>query len=208
MATVRFSNALVNDILVNARRQMLPAVNRALGQKPDNSWGQRIYDTLFGPLKPILAQVPDGWLTPVSEMRVVSVAGRRCDHAFTFATPQPYPLVFPTTPLASHVRYTRGVTLEDHPAWAEFAAEVAAYAERVTAAEQRSAEYVSMVTQILTTYTTLAPALKAWPGLWDLLPEAVRDKHREVRDREKKAKTLDVDLNKLTALSTAVKLGL
>jgi hypothetical protein len=53
----------------------------------------------------------------------------------------------------------------------------------------------------------LAPALKAWPALWELIPDDVKEKHREVKERSKGGIDLDVDLNKLTAVSTAAKFG-
>jgi hypothetical protein len=41
-----------------------------------------------------------------------------------------------------------------------------------------------------------------------LVPEDVKDKHREIKEREKKEVVLDVDVGRLTALSTAAKFGL
>jgi hypothetical protein len=65
-----------------------------------------------------------------------------------------------------------------------------------------------MVKKVIEAYTTLAPALKAWPPLWELIPENYKNKHRQVVEREKKEVKLDVDINKLTALSTAAKFGI
>jgi hypothetical protein len=41
-----------------------------------------------------------------------------------------------------------------------------------------------------------------------LIPEDVKDKHREIKVREKTEVVLDVDINKLTAMSTAAKFGI
>jgi hypothetical protein len=65
-----------------------------------------------------------------------------------------------------------------------------------------------MVYKICNTYSTLAPALKAWPPLWELIPENVKDTHRKIVERTKNDVVLDVDIGKLTALSTAAKFGL
>jgi hypothetical protein len=65
-----------------------------------------------------------------------------------------------------------------------------------------------MVKEVCNTYSTLAPALKAWPPLWDLIPEDVKDKHREIKERIKNEAVLSVDIGKLTALSTAAKFGI
>jgi hypothetical protein len=128
---------------------------------------------------------------------------------FTFATPQPWPYSLPETKLAKRDgMYSDGIVLKDDLVWAEFLTEVTAYHERVKVATQRQHEFVDMVKKVIEAYTTLAPALKAWPPLWELIPENYKNKHRQVVEREKKEVKLDVDINKLTALSTAAKFGI
>jgi hypothetical protein len=41
-----------------------------------------------------------------------------------------------------------------------------------------------------------------------LIPEDVKDKHREIKERIKNEAVLSVDIGKLTALSTAAKFGI
>jgi hypothetical protein len=65
-----------------------------------------------------------------------------------------------------------------------------------------------MVKKVTEAYSTLAPALKAWPPLWDLIPEDVKNTHRKIVERTKNDVVLDVDIGKLTALSTAAKFGI
>ncbi len=209
MATVRFSKELIDRIGKNARDKMAPAVTKAEETKPDNSWGQRIYDTLFLEVKPIISQVPAGWLKTVDRMDIEKVGGVRCDMRFTFNPPVPWPNTFPASDIATKDRgWSDGIILKDQLVWDEFRAEVVAYNQRVAAAQQRQAEFVQMVYKVCNAYSTLAPALKAWPALWELIPEDVKDKHREIKERHKKEVVLDVDLGKLTALSTAAKFGL
>lgn len=209
MATVRFSGELVAQIEKNARAKMQPAVGRAEQSRPDNSWGQTIYNTLFQDVAPLLAQMPTHWLQTTSDFTVEKVGDLECDLSFKFATPQPWPREFVTSELATKTRsyYANHIGLTNHPAWVDFRAEVAAYRDRVKAAYDRRTEFVSMVKTVCGAYATLAPALKAWPPLWDLIPENVKDKHRQVVEREKKEVKLEVDLNKLTAMSTAAKFG-
>jgi len=209
MATVRFSNELVNEIERNARAKMNPAIARAKEQTLDNAWGQRIYDILFLEAKPLIAQVPAEWLKTVDKITISRVANSPCDMTFTFATPQPWPHKFLDTKLAKRDgSWSDDITLRDDPVWAEFLAEVTTYRERTNVASQRQREFVDMVKKVCGAYTTLAPALKAWPPLWELIPENYKDKHRQVVEREKKEVKLDVDINKLTALSTAAKFGI
>lgn len=206
MATVRFSKDLIDRIVKQATAKMEPHVQRARETKPDASWGQRIYDILFLEAKPFIAQAPAGWLEHVKQIVIAEVAGRPCGMTFEFATPQPWPHEFIESELARRWPYTGGISLKDHPVWGEFFAEVTAYHQRVQEAEKRRDEFVDAVKKICNTYSTLAPALKAWPPLWELVPEDAKDKHREIK--EKKEVVLEVDLGKLTALSTAAKFGL
>ena len=59
----------------------------------------------------------------------------------------------------------------------------------------------------MTTYSTLAPALKAWPALWDLLDEDTKERHKKIVERKKKdTDDIGVDLNSMTAAVTFSKL--
>ena len=209
MATVRFSKELIDRIEKAAHAKMQPAVDRAKEQKPDNSWGQRIYDILFADVQPLIAQLPAGWVRTVGQIEIGEVGSQHCGMTFTLASPQPWPWGFPPSPLArKRSTYGDGITLIDNLVWGEFFAEVTAYHQRVETATARRNEFKDMVKEVCNTYSTLAPALKAWPPLWELIPEDVKDKHREIKVREKTEVVLDVDINKLTAMSTAAKFGL
>lgn len=210
MATVRFSKELIDNILCNARNKMEPAVTKARETKPDDSWGQIIYDILFLEVKPLIRQVPAEWFRTTSTLNIVRVGGERCGLEFRLAVPQPWPNCLVESDLVvSASAYGEGINLKHHLVWGEFHAEVVAYKERIKVATQRRDEFVEAVKEICTTYSTLAPAIKVWPPLWELVPDVVKDKHREVKEREKKKEEvkLEVDLGKLTALSTAAKLG-
>jgi hypothetical protein len=70
-------------------------------------------------------------------------------------------------------------------------------------------EYLVSVRKVLDSFSTLAPALKAWPALWELLPEETKDKHKQVREKPaaRGASAVDVDLDRLTAITAAHRLG-
>ena len=208
MATVRFSTELSNTILSSARNKMQPAIDRAEQSKPDNAWGQTIYDTLFNEVKPHIARLPAGWLKTVDKIGIERVGDHPCNLTFTFANPQPWPYAFIESRLAKQSRssYNDGMILRGE-CWDAFQAEVVAFNQRKADAQKRRAEFVDMVKKIITAYSTLAPALKAWPPLWDLIPENVKNKHREVKERTKNEVVLDIDIDKLTAMSTAAKFG-
>lgn len=70
-------------------------------------------------------------------------------------------------------------------------------------------EYLTSIRKVLDSFATLAPALKAWPALWELLPEETKNKHKQVREKPaaRGASAVDVDLDRLTAITAAHRLG-
>lgn len=96
--------------------------------------------------------------------------------------------------------------------WEAIKAEWLAWLERKNTAVAKRQEFLEMVSTIMEVHATLAPALKTWPPLWDLLPEDARSKHREIKDRkstkDRKEELLqEVDLSKMTAAVTLNKLS-
>ena len=84
--------------------------------------------------------------------------------------------------------------------------EVREWQDRIKAVQLKRDEFVEQVQKIITAHATLAPALKMWPPLWDLIPDNYKDKHREIKEREKKDVVVNVDLSTLTATVVANKL--
>ena len=100
------------------------------------------------------------------------------------------------------------VALKDDLIWGELHAEVTAWRTKCHTIKEQAREFVEGVSKILTSYSTLAPALKAWPPLWELVPEYAKNKHKEITERRKPEKVApNVDVNRLTAVLTASKLG-
>jgi len=102
-----------------------------------------------------------------------------------------------------------GTTSDTQDQWIELAEELRLWRARISDARQRRTEFVNGVKMVLNNHSTLAPALREWAPLWDLLPEHYRDRHKEVKERvvsEKTAVSSDV-LGKLTGAITAAKLG-
>jgi hypothetical protein len=215
MATVRLSAELVSKITHAAKVKMTPAITRAEELRPDHAWGDKIYDKMFGELLPEINALPKEWFRHVIAIRVRGVTGvdPEFDMDFKLSQEMPWPQELVSTDIhGPYIGYgydvDRGVvSLKNHEVWSEFIGEIKAYDERCSTAINRSKEFVAMVKHVLNAYSTLAPALKAWPPLWELIPEDVKARHREVVQRPKKEIKLDVDLDKLTAMSTIAKLG-
>lgn len=208
MATVRISKSLIDAVSSKALLTMAPALERAQQDVPDSSWGVRIYDILFGDVQSVLAQLPSNWLRFTDEFTVTGVGGVNCKLLYRLPVARPWPNIVARTDLVEGTYSIDRVVLTSSIVWGEYHAEVVRYHNRIDAARSRQDGFVGMVKQILTAYSTLAPALKAWPPLWDLLPEDVKEKHREVYVAEKRVVNLNVDVDKLTAMSTAAKLGI
>jgi hypothetical protein len=208
MATVRFSKELCENIIKAAKTKMQPAVDRAREQRPAPEWGMRIYNTLVGDLRPALDAIPAHWLKYTDKITIEECGSLRCNLEYKLPNPVAWPMEIKENDLyKKYSGWGDGITLKDSPVWSEYFNEVSQYVDRVRVAVERQKEFVSSVEQIITAHTTLAPALKMWPPLWDLLSEPVKDKHREIKHREKKETDVVVDFDKLTALSTAAKFG-
>jgi hypothetical protein len=209
MATVRFSKELIEAVVKNAKAKMQPAVDRATAATVHPAWGQKIYDMLFGDEQVLLSGVPKHWLRTKDGIKIKQVGNEKCGTKLMFSGPMYWPVEFPKSHLATFDGgWEDTLTLRDVAPWDEFKAEVEIVNQGVAAATQRQTEFVAMVTKVCNAYSTLAPALKAWPPLWDLIPENAKNRHREITVREKTETTLDVDIGKLTAMSTAAKFGI
>lgn len=207
MATVRFSAELKQQIISVAEGKMLPAIRRASDQRPDHSWGDRVYNVIFREDLPSLTGVPAQWLNTTGVLKLDSVNGEHCGMEFNLSTSRPWPQKFLDTPVARVIGSWDNRLLLQHELFEALAQELRDRNQALRAASDRRIEFVEMVRKVIEAYATLAPAIKAWPPLWDLIPEQVKDRHREVKERASKSVELDVDLNKLTAMSAAAKFG-
>jgi hypothetical protein len=212
MTTVRFSKELCDRIEKEARNKMQPAVERAKAAAPSNDWGQRIYDTLFSEVIPAVNAVPLEWMNITKSFSVEKVGSLNTSLKFEFHTDKPWPRVFVANHLVAPCTSYNNTRLElsADPVWDEFAVEVQEYMRKVSEAELRRNEFTMMVSKVIQTHSTLAPALKMWPALWDLIPDDVKNRHREVKVRDKAEAVVDesIDLNKLTSMATAAKFGI
>ena len=90
--------------------------------------------------------------------------------------------------------------------WEEIAQEIADYQASILAVADKKKAFIASVTQVIEAHVTLAPALKMWQPLWDLIPEEYKERHRKIVERTKTDTQVDVDLGSLTATVVAHKL--
>lgn len=209
MATVRLSQTLINDILATAGKTQDKAIARAMESHPSHDWAEKIYNTLFGDEITLAEKVPEHWFDMIDTIRLRSIgslSGNMLE--FKFATPKRWPRKIDND--LAKMSYVGLTTLDlTHSlVWGELYAEVAAWVARVSAAKTKKKEFLEGIRAVLASHSTLAPALKAWPPLWDYVPDAVKAKHKEISTKEKKAEVVvDVDLSTLTAMAVAAKIG-
>ena len=211
MATVRITKDLIAETLVRAERQFKPLVDKAEASRPDPvKWGMVIYDAIYGKYKDTMAALPSSYINHEEKIYVNTVNGENCDLYFELGGSRPAPTSSDVPGIEALYRgFGLGTTSDTQDQWIELAEELRLWRARISDARQRRTEFVNGVKMVLNNHSTLAPALKEWAPLWDLLPEHYRDRHKEVKERvvaEKTAVSSDV-LGKLTGAITAAKLG-
>lgn len=207
MATVRFSKELNEAIIKNAKAVFDKQAQAAREAKPDEAWGEKIYNILLGEHVPALNAVPQYFLSMTEKIKIEQVGSRSCNLEFKLNSPRPFPREFPDMELAKKAGYyDNAIALKDNLVWSEFFAEVAKWQEGMKVVEEKRRVFVEQVEKIISAHATLAPALKMWQPLWDLIPEEYKERHRKIVDREKKEVNVDVDLQSLTATVVAHKI--
>jgi hypothetical protein len=216
MAVVRISDSLKNDIVNNARNSFRSQVIAVAHFQcpPEVMTGDRILNAFIGVENlERMNLLPVGYFKEVEKVKIMRIM---TSSSSNILLQKDFPLSgkrrVPYDPQSNNIQYisngyspTFQATLD--PFWDEMRALAIAWHEKKTATAKRQEEFVTSVKTILGQFTTLAPALKAWPALWDLVPEKDKERHRTVVSREKASADLSgVDLNKLTALATQAKM--
>jgi len=210
MATVKFSGELRERIINNAKAKFSEPLRIANESRPKD-WGDRLYDIIFGKYEPIISSLPKMWFNTDDSININRIGEVHVGLDFPFTKARPYPVKMPddkSKNLLAWKRssYSEDLILVDDPVFAEFKAEVVAWRKRVEFVTKQQTEFAESVKKVIHAYVTLAPALKAWPPLWDLIPDDVKEKHKKIVEREKSTPELDVDLDRMTALASYSKI--
>jgi len=210
MATVKFSEELRERIANIASSKFQGAINKARESAPKD-WGDRLYDYAFGPYADDMAKLPKGFFATRGSIVVNSVTKGGEEIAvgldFSFTDKKLFPFAYPTKfPWQRSGNYGDSINIRYSDVLEEFVNEVREWNKRKHAAVTRQAEFKESVRKVVDAYATLAPALKAWPPLWDLIPDEVKAKHKLIVEREVKAREIDVDLDRMTAMAAFTKI--
>ena len=228
MATVRFSDELCNDIRRNAER-LFDGRTQAAREVGADEWPRIVADHYILAVNNLLGNVPqvirERFLTYGRTFRLATIQNGNASvgldtiqvgHSVDMAIPMPNKDSQEVAEQLGFVSFERGysdslsVTLDGaDPKWADLYQKALKRKQDMDAIEQERDTFVQNVQTITNSYSTLAPALKAWPPLWDLVPEQKQRKHKEIVER-KRTTVEDVvgnmNLDQMTATTVASKL--
>jgi hypothetical protein len=209
MATVRFSKELIKDITTKAKQPFNAKKQEIERSKNFDGWADTVWDAVAGEHKAAVLSLPAGWLKTSRQFQLlVRPVGQASRYIYVHCA-HPYPMPYDITG-NPHMEMTRSGYLhikENSTVFAPLIEEVREWVAAMDAVDKQCKIMVDGIEKLTTTYSTLGPALKAWPALWDLLPDYAKDKHKEVVVREKAdKKELTADLGAMTAALTVQKM--
>lgn len=217
MATVRFSGDLLDKIRTRATETFQDRINKVQKSEPDN-FATNFYNWAFADTIHLLNQLPDGFLDTTGSFNInqILMSGSpnvNVSSTFNFNTPAKWPEKINNHKklIASgwNAHQNMNVLVDPNdPVGVEFYNFFSERGKKMSLLLEQRSKFVEGVMSVCEAYTTLAPALKAWPPLWDLVPEEYKQRHLEVKERKAAptAAELAIDLNNLTATVVASKL--
>ena len=214
MATVRFSNDLRSSIRRNADKLFEGRTSKLYQEVTPTDIYQRICEPLLAPIVQKCMEIPEGFLRYTKEVIIfLQCTSRafRTDHVLVEPVPIP----------ERAVTLKEGVTVESSYRTVTFRVKSAFLPEdmresisekvAVLASVQNEQDvFYKNLDKLINHYTTLAPALKEWPPLWDLLPSDVQDRHKAITEKRKRSSAkeeLDLSLDRMTGTVVANKLA-
>ena len=234
MATVRISVALKDAVYGRINRLESEGMDMAWKplSQPDNAFITSLLDRLYpAELKAQLHALPDEFKMRINVLRLrVSANGRFFaydldgiphDIYMPLKRMDFYPLGYTIYSGANSYSLSPEARLEvlshdavPEPIENDVYADVRKLAETCSDKALRNmAQFEAVrdaVHKVLSAHTTLAPALKVMPTLWELLPDEIKDRHKQITERKKTKETVELDedvMRKATAALTAVKLS-
>jgi hypothetical protein len=205
MATVRFSGELKEEVRKRAKGMFAQQFTVAKDSMPSD-WGDRIYDRAFGMHTAQLNAVPVEFLylsdtieveIPCRDGMVQTKLNLTNKRAMPRGSlPAGWALQKTSTWNDTYQLVSNNSAFD----WSDIIYECNEWQDRIKAVKDKQDVFIRGVDEVMEAYATLAPALKVFPALWDLLPDATKDKHREVKEKVvTRDNTLTVDLGALSA---------
>ena len=216
MATVRFSDELRGIIASRAAALFTAQLEAAMEVPPH--WGDMVYALIYRDTIADMDRLPSCYFRTASSMYVMGMSGgpaRSFTAKMADLRPVPYSTDDTWDGLVREGRaattYSSGVMLSSNdPRWAEFRKEYEQWDDAVSKIEFSRKTFIEGVEAVVKAHSTLGPALKVWPALWQLLPSEVQARHKQVVERKRgKPSAVDmpnIDLDTMTGISIAARL--
>lgn len=198
MATVKFSNELRANIIGHAK-DIFKKKSDMLELSVKNEWFEAIYNRVFAQYLPHMNALPNEFFDMRTEAVLTKFGSSEMNITFRLPREYKFPKNLPEKLLMTRNSWRSEMMVTDDNLWGDEASEIYGHVAKVRQIANDCDEFVKAVTTIITSYPTLAPALKAWPPLWDLLPESTQERHKQVNERVKNEVVIDMDLSKLTS---------
>ena len=223
MATVRFSDALKSEIRNNAKAMFKANIDKAKADVPAH-WADKIYQGFF-PADDIAKfnALPnyamsnkdsldfEGFFNAPEDVFQTATHKQSAYECSTirleFSKAMRWPADIEKMDTGFKFQWRNSKADYNDSRWAWLIPEFKEYVRKIFEQESKEASFLEGVDKLMETYSTLAPAIKAWPALWDLVPDEAKERHKKVVERVKKdASDVGVDLNSMTAAVTFSKL--
>ena len=223
MATVRFSDALKSEIRNNAKAMFKANIDKAKADVPAH-WADKIYQGFFpaddiakfNALPPHVMQEKqsldfEGFFNAPEDVFQTSTHKQKAYECETvrleFSKVMRWPNDIEKMDTGFKFQWRNSKADYNDSRWAWLVPEFKEYVRKIFEQESKEASFLEGVDKLMETYSTLAPAIKAWPALWDLVPDEAKERHKKVVERVKKdVDDVGVDLNSMTAAVTFSKL--
>lgn len=210
MARVSLTERNIDYILKNVQSIYDKDLQAALSQDP-TIWSEAIYDALV-PIeyRAHIEQLPGYYFVAINNLRVIPFGVNAIEIKAEWPEYKLFPRAIRTNGYEHALissQYAPPLRLDDHitsridPLVLNYIRE---RENKICNVQSKRDAAVSAARTFLSQHKTLAPAIKEWPALWNILPSDIREQHTRVDERSpRKPKQepvkVDVDLSSVTA---------
>lgn len=206
MATVRLTESLQDSIISNAKNLFAKRLQEAQAYPPEYNDGDFIFDAYLDAnpdqRRVLLDMAALKWGKRYPEIRV-NIFGNMT--TLRFAKPRTAYCGWAENWTSERIV----ITADNVPALRDLHDKLVQRQQAIKALEAERDAFAKKVEAILDRCSTLKQALGIWPGLWELVPQDVRNKHNEVAVRTKREQddtSLEVDLDALNGAVVVAKI--
>jgi len=226
MATVRFSDELKGRIKRNANKiYEEKIVSYEKNFIASSSLGEEIYNLILGNT---LDNQPDWCFDTIDHIEIegfynvpesLSASDKGLLNHYSLRYEFPTTHAVPYGGTRATFKQAKGCTLSSYgrvnldytdSRWDSVKSQLMAHKKGEKAINHEREEFVDGVMAVVNAHATLAPAVKVWSGLWELVPESYQERARQVVPKKERQvvtrEGADVDLNKMTGVVVASKL--